>query len=262
MTSKNTLEYRIKDINYYAEIGLTNYDLQKTFFRPSRDLQEKALIIKETGFTKFNLGCAKNPMSAAQGWLNIDFYPYQSNEYKFLHFRTLNNYKDKVYLNHDLSKGIPAFRNSLELVYHSLLMDCFDYETSLMLLDQIYESLKLGGKHRLVVLDMEALLRIYPTGKSLIQKIERNIFETEFGSDHSDIYPNAASSFSKLLHNQKLKSFWSRESVFFALKKTGFQNIQSREMTDSEDPDIISIEKQYSDFRRNFCLFFECEKQN
>jgi hypothetical protein len=260
MNFENTSKSQGKSINYYVEIGLTNYHLQKTFFRPSRDLQEKALIVQETGFTKFNLGCAKNPMSASQGWLNIEFYPYQSHEYKFLNFRTLENYKDKIYLNHDLSKGIPAFQNSLELTYHSLLLDCFDYETSLMLLDQIYESLKPGGKHRLVVLNVEALLGTYPAGKSLIQKIERDIFETEFESEHSGIYPNAASSFSKLLYNQKLKSFWSHESVVFALTNAGFQNIQSREITDSEDADIVSVEKLYSDFRKNYCLFFECEK--
>ena len=58
---------------------------------------------------------------------------------------------------HDLSKGIPAESGSVDVVYHSHMLEHLDRDVVPVFLREVVRVLKPGGAHRIVVPDLEAL---------------------------------------------------------------------------------------------------------
>jgi SAM-dependent methyltransferase len=67
-----------------------------------------------------------------------------------------NSLADNV-LVHDLSKGIPAESSSVDVVYHSHMLEHLDRDVVPVFLREVVRVLKPGGLHRIVVPDLEAL---------------------------------------------------------------------------------------------------------
>jgi SAM-dependent methyltransferase len=64
-------------------------------------------------------------------------------------------------LAHDLRKGIPAENDSIDVVYHSHVLEHIDREAVPSFLKEIHRVLKVNGVLRIVVPDMEFLCRRY-----------------------------------------------------------------------------------------------------
>ena len=62
---------------------------------------------------------------------------------------------------HDLSKGIPFPDGSVDVVYHSHLLEHLDREVAEAFLREVRRVLKAGGIHRIVVPDLEKICRAY-----------------------------------------------------------------------------------------------------
>jgi SAM-dependent methyltransferase len=62
---------------------------------------------------------------------------------------------------HDLSKGIPFESDSVDVVYHSHLLEHFDRDVAREFLLEIRRVLKPGGVHRIAVPDFEMLCKEY-----------------------------------------------------------------------------------------------------
>ena len=62
---------------------------------------------------------------------------------------------------HDLRKGIPAESNSVDAVYHSHTLEHIDRAEVHGLMSEVLRVLKPGGIHRIVVPDLERLVRAY-----------------------------------------------------------------------------------------------------
>lgn len=77
---------------------------------------------------------------------------------------------------HDLAKGLPFNSNSVDVVYHSHLLEHFDRDVALNFLIEIKRVLKPGGIHRIVVPDLEKVCRAYITH---ISSCETNLDESE-----------------------------------------------------------------------------------
>ncbi len=62
---------------------------------------------------------------------------------------------------HDLARGVPFPDNSVDVVYHSHLLEHLDREIAETFLREIWRALKPGGVHRIAVPDLERLCREY-----------------------------------------------------------------------------------------------------
>ena len=68
---------------------------------------------------------------------------------------------DDNLLVHDLRKGIPAATNSVDAVYHSHTQEHLDRDAIPAFLAEILRVMRPGGIHRIVVPDLEAVVRDY-----------------------------------------------------------------------------------------------------
>ena len=92
---------------------------------------------------KVNLGCGAR---LREGWINMDFSSVHPSVRA-----------------HDLKKGIPLEDSSVDLVYHSHLLEHFTREGGGFFLSECQRVLKPGGVVRVAVPDLEAVTRAYLT---------------------------------------------------------------------------------------------------
>ena len=90
-----------------------------------------------------NLGCGAT-YSTDEKWVNIDFNSYS-----------------KYVIGHNLLKGIPYEDDSFDLVYHSHILEHFNKEDGLLFLKECYRVLKPGGTIRIVVPNLEEIVKEY-----------------------------------------------------------------------------------------------------
>jgi predicted SAM-dependent methyltransferase len=90
-----------------------------------------------------NLGCGSNYI-LDNSWTNIDFYG------------------DGIkVVSHNLLNGIPENDNSFDLVYHSHVLEHFSKDDGVKFLRDCYRVLKPGGVLRVVVPDLERIVKAY-----------------------------------------------------------------------------------------------------
>ena len=159
------------------------------------------------------------------------------------------------FLNWDLTKGLPANQNTLECVYHSHFLEHLTYRDGLKLLQEIYDALKIGGRQRIVVPDLEIYCRAYLDTKNNFLYD----YQSAESAIQSEIYETKGSIFVSQFYEHGHKMGWDFESLRFALKKIGFKNIRRTECRESDFPDVQVLE--ISDlFRVAESMFVECEK--
>jgi SAM-dependent methyltransferase len=101
-----------------------------------------------------NLGCGRR---FHPDWENVDFQ------------RTAPNVRA-----HDLRKGVPYPDAAFDVVYHSHLLEHFSKESAPVFLRECHRVLKPGGIIRIVVPDLEAIVRLY---LEALEKASRGIPE-------------------------------------------------------------------------------------
>jgi|SRR5713226_1512368 len=74
---------------------------------------------------------------------------------------------------HDLRKGVPYPDAAFEVVYHSHLLEHFPKESALIFLRECYRVLKPEGVIRVVVPDLEAIVRLYLEAQGRASRGER-----------------------------------------------------------------------------------------
>lgn len=90
---------------------------------------------------KINLGCGQKFHTE---WINVD---YKSNNYRVIA--------------HDLGAGIPFESNSCDVIYHSHLLEHFSKSDAPVFLKDCLRALKPDGIIRVVVPDLENIVRLY-----------------------------------------------------------------------------------------------------
>ena len=88
-----------------------------------------------------NLGCGNR---YKPGWINIDFAS-----------------RSPDVLSHDLKAGIPMPEKSVDVVYHSHVLEHFSRENAEFFLEECYRVLRSSGIIRVVVPDLENIVREY-----------------------------------------------------------------------------------------------------
>jgi predicted SAM-dependent methyltransferase len=209
-----------------------------------------AQFIRTNKIRGFHLGC--NTL-LPNNWINIDFLHYQPQGI-FYRAPTASD-KTRVLLNWDLTKGLPADPNTLDYVYHSHLLEHLNYRDGLKLLSEIYSALKVGGRQRIVVPDLERYCKGY---LNYHDKFLDQFRESESGIQ-SDIFETRGSIFMSQFYEQDHKMGWDFETLFIALKKLGFRNIKRTRWRESDFPDLNKLESG-EPFRIAESLYAECEK--
>lgn len=187
-------------------------------------------------FKKFHLGCGT---IIIRNYLNIGWWSHLGEDALYPNPTGVEG----TYLyNHDLVKGIPAADNSLEVVYHSHLLEHLTNVEGIAFIAACYRVLQPGGILRILVPDLELWSKNY---------IERNqFFFDEYRrvglADNKDLYPTNGAIFMGMLHNHGHKMGYDFETLKVILERAGFNRIRRTMVQDSDLADIAEVEPYFA----------------
>lgn len=207
------------------------------------------LIDLSSQFKKFHLGCGT---IFIPNYLNIGWWPHLGEDTVYAN---PNGVEGTYLYNRDLVKGIPAADNSLEVIYHSHLLEHLSYAEGISFIKACYRVLQPGGIMRVLVPDLELWSRNY---------IDNNQFffdEYRRGglADDKELYPTKGSIFMGMLHNHGHKMGYDFETLSHVLMTAGFERIRRTMVQDSDLPDIAVVEP-YFPLKALESLCVECYK--
>lgn len=200
-------------------------------------------------FKKFHLGCG---IIFLKNYLNIGFW---TNLEQNKLYANPNGVADTVLLNFDLTNGIPASDNSLEVVYHSHMLEHLTNNEGIEFLRECNRVLQPGAIMRLLVPDLESFSKKYVEGDDFFF----DAYRKEALDNDSNLYPTRGAIFMGMLHNHGHKMGYDFETLQYVLKQTGFTNVKKTMFQESQLTDIQEIEP-YAPLRAAESLCIECIK--
>lgn len=200
-------------------------------------------------FKKFHLGCG---IIFLKNYLNIGFW---TNLEQNKLYANPNGVADTVLLNYDLTNGIPASDNSLEVVYHSHMLEHLTNNEGIEFLRECSRVLQPGAIMRLLVPDLESFSKKYVEGDDFFF----DAYRKEALDNDSNLYPTRGAIFMGMLHNHGHKMGYDFETLQYVLKQTGFTNVKKTMFQESQLTDIQEIEP-YAPLRAAESLCVECIK--
>jgi predicted SAM-dependent methyltransferase len=202
-------------------------------------------------FKKFHLGCGINFL---KNYLNIGFW---TNLEQNKLYENPNGVMNTVLLNFDLTQGIPASDNSLDVVYHSHMLEHLTNIEGIQFLKECNRVLKPGATMRLLVPDLGVFSKKYIEK----DKFFFDAYRKEVLSDDKVLYPTLGTVFMGMVHNHGHKMAYDFETIENILNENGFSDIRKTMFQESTLNDIQDIEP-YSPLRAIESLCVECIKNN
>jgi SAM-dependent methyltransferase len=199
-------------------------------------------------FKKYNLGCGPK---FYQNFLNVGYWA-QLQEGAV--YKDLNGTTNTFMLNHDLRHGIPAADNSLDLAYHSHMLEHLSYTDGIEFTKECLRVLKPGGTLRILVPDLELWINAYTNNNSFFFEQYR-----QMGGIDPDIYVTKAAVFMGMLHNHEHKCGYDFESLKWLVEHVGFTDIKRTLYGAGTIDDLENIEK-VDPIRTMESLCIECKK--
>lgn len=200
-------------------------------------------------YKKFHLGCGTIFIPS---YLNIGWWPHLG---EGTLYANPNGVEGAVLYNHDLVQGIPAADNSLEVVYHSHLLEHLTNVEGIEFTKACYRVLQPGGILRILVPDLELWSRNYIGNNQF--------FFDEYLRDglanDKELYPTNGAIFMGMLHNHGHKMGYDLDTLKNILGKVGFERIRRTMVQDSDLPDIAIVEP-YFPLKALESLCVECYK--
>lgn len=200
-------------------------------------------------FKKFHLGCG---IIFLKDYLNIGFW---TNLEQNKLYANPNGVTDTVLLNFDLTNGIPASDNSLEVVYHSHMLEHLTNIEGIDFLRECNRVLQPGAIMRLLVPDLESFSKKYVEGDDFFF----DAYRKEALDNDRNLYPTRGAIFMGMLHNHGHKMGYDFETLQYVLKQAGFTNVKKTMFQESQLNDIQEIEP-YAPLRAAESLCVECIK--
>jgi predicted SAM-dependent methyltransferase len=197
-------------------------------------------------FKKYNLGCGTH---FYPGFLNIGYW---SNLGEGSVYKDLNGTQGTFMLNFDLRHGIPAQDDSLDLVYHSHMLEHLSYLDGITFLKECYRTLAPGARMRVLVPDLEIWINAYTNKNRFFFEEYRKVLDPE-------IYVTNASIFMGMLHNHEHKWGYDFDSLKWLVEHVGFVDVKRTLYADSTLEDILIMEPQMP-LRIMETLCIECHK--
>lgn len=200
-------------------------------------------------FNKYHLGCGTVFL---KDYLNINYWS---------HLQENTVYVDPcgvvgTYLyNYDLVNGIPAYPNSLKVIYHCHLLEHLTLQEGVVFAQKCFDCIEPGGIMRVVVPDLELWISNYHNNNEFFfEEYRRYVLAQE-----PDIYKTKGSILMGMLHNHGHKCCYDFEMLKRLLERTGFVRIRKTLFQESDLPEIKEIES-YSPLRAMESLCVECYK--
>lgn len=193
---------------------------------------------------RVNIGCGT---SGAPGWYNVDNSPTipLSRIPLLRKIPRIPAWPADV-RRHDVTKGLPFRDQTIECIYSSHTFEHFTWQQSLSVARECFRVLKPGGVLRIVVPDLELLVRDYlgdpgPRASHVfLQRLSLSHSVFDFlhpGSNHSQMFDG--------------------KSLVHLLREAGFANPKLREFMQSDIPDISGIELEV---RKRESLYVEAHR--
>jgi SAM-dependent methyltransferase len=200
-------------------------------------------------YKKFHLGCGT---IFIKDYLNIGLWEHLA---KDTLYANPNGVEGAVLYNHDLVDGIPAADNSLDVVYHSHMLEHLSYAEGIDFIGACYRVLKPGGILRVLVPDLELWINNYAQNNTFFfDEYRRGAL-----SDDRALYPTKGSVFMGMLHNHGHKCGYDFDTLKSMLERAGFGRIRRTMVQDSDLADIATVEP-YFPLKALETLCVECYK--
>ncbi len=200
-------------------------------------------------YKKFHLGCGT---IFIKDYLNVGWWPHLE---EHALFANPNGVEGTVLYNTDLVKGIPANENTLDVVYHSHLLEHLSYKEGIAFVAACYRVLKPGGIMRVLVPDLELWCKNFVHGN---QFFFDEYLRCGLGDDKA-LYPTNGAIFMGMLHNHGHKMGYDFPTLKHILELAGFHRIRRTMVQDSDLPDIATVEP-YFPVKALESLCVECYK--
>ncbi len=192
-----------------------------------------------------NIGCGT---TAPDGWYNIDNSPTITLSRIPVVRRILHTpaWPRNVH-RHNVLKGLPFADAGVDFIYSSHTFEHFTYAQSLTLTKECFRVLKPQGILRIVVPDLERLVRDYLSDSAPLAS-HRFIERLLLGHTWQDLlHPGAH-------HNQ----MFDGRSLIAMLRVAGFENAQLSQFGESSIPGLLQVESKE---RQSESLYVEGKKQ-
>lgn len=201
-------------------------------------------------------GCG---LCAPASWKNFDAGPAFWLQRKFpllkgtLVKRGYPNYPGNVQYG-DIITGLPVRPSSARAVYCSHVLEHLALEEFRSAIRNVYSYLVSGGLFRLVVPDVEYLIRSYVADGST-EAAPRFMKAASLGQEHGN--RGMKSLAHRLFGRSQHLWMWDYKSIAWELEKTGFTGIRRAAFGDSPDPRFTDVEDPG---RWENCLGVECTR--
>ena len=202
-------------------------------------------LASATQYLGVNIGCGTD---APEGWYNIDNSPTIWMSRLPMGRRVFRTPAwPRTVHRHDVLKGLPFAQESVDYIYSSHTFEHFTYSQSLALTKDCLRVLKPGGRLRIVVPDLEKLVRDYladPAPLASHRLVDRLLLRHSW---QDVLHPGA--------HHCQM---FDARSLISMLRAAGFDNAHVCEFGDSCIPNLTKVELES---RKSESLYVEAEKQ-
>jgi predicted SAM-dependent methyltransferase len=199
-------------------------------------------------FKKYNLGCGPK---IYENFLNIGFWSQLENGRIY---KDLNGTSNTFMLNHDLRNGVPAADNSLDLAYHSHMLEHLSYQDGIIFLKECFRVLKPGGTMRILVPDLELWINAYVNNNTFFFDQYRR-----YGGIDPDIYVTKAAVFMGMLHNHEHRCGYDFESLKWLVEYVGFSDVK-RTLYALGEVENLEVLESTDPLKTMESLCIECKK--
>lgn len=175
--------------------------------------------LKSNQIRKLQIGSGSNVL---QGWLNTDVNPK----------------KEILFL--DARKRFPFEESTFDYVFTEHLIEHFEYQSGVKLVQECYRILKPGGKLRISTPDLQFLVKLYGESKTPLQS--RYIkWATDKYITYTKIYMDTfvINNFFRAWNHKFIYDYKTLKNL---LNKCGFVNVERHEPKESRDKNLQGIE--------------------
>ena len=182
-------------------------------------------------FKKYNLGCGPK---LYQNFLNVGYWSQLQAETVY---KDLNGTTNTFMLNHDLRLGVPAADNSLDLVYHSHMLEHLSYVNGIQFIRECFRVLKPGGTMRVLVPDLELWINAYTSNNTFFFDQYR-----AYGGINKEICVTKGSVFMAMLHGHEHECGYDFETLKWLVENNGFSDVKRFLYADGSVENLVDLE--------------------